>query len=841
MPGMKDAGTPARAVAATCWIVAGAILLAALLAGSSARPAAGARPGQAQEIELSAEAGFDGYAKVGAWIPVRITLRSAEPVDGQVVVEVPAAGARYAMTVSLSSPAERRLTLHVPPASVPIEVKFVSGGQARAQTAPYLRILSRADRLVLVVSDPPDGYSFLNDLPTPFGGSTRLAQMRIAQLPDRAAALSTLDAIVFSNVDTASLTRAQQGALRAWIVGGGHLILGGGPGALLTAGGLPGIAPAQASSALLATPMDSLLALARPDALAPLEEPASGALVPAVALAVISPDAAALAGSRETPLIVRRQIGRGLVDQLAFDPTLSPLRDWSGRGALFASLFAGRVDIPNSTGELRDAPSAGMAARAISVEMLPNIIVIAGFLLLYVLCLGPLNYLALRRISRLSWAWVTLPLLVAGFTLLGLATGFRLRGNEPHLHRLSLVSGDARMAGGPSYNLTGLFAPRRNTLDLSAGRNLPVEVEPREERDAALTVAEGEPTWIENIGLDGGETRVFYGLAEEALPEVRADLAFVPQRGASEPARILGEIINTTGAAFTGCALVAGHDYQAIGTLGANQRVQAEVSLVFGRPQSAVNFSGLQAGGAYDAGFAVPRQSSPASSATPASYGEPFDLSGASMYDALIGWRDYSGNRLAAIAEGGFVGALFAEAGARLGDGVMLACWEATDRSGIAVDGARVTDRGLRAWRLPVRNYLPGSASIIPPDAFAWSLRASSSSARPDASGLILEPGQHVFGFTPWFGVRAGADATVTVEYTFGDGTRLSSLDDTSLWLYEWDSAQYIQVVGGAMSNDARVSATGAFVSPAGELRVRVDNPARQVSLSNLQVSFQTP
>jgi len=350
---------------------------------------------------------------------------------------------------------------------------------------------------------------------------------------------------------------------------------------------------------------------------------------------------------------------------------------------------------------------------------------------------------------------------------------------------------------------------------------------------------EDEPTRIENISVGGSEARVFYGQSEAALPGVQADLEFVPPRGATEPASIIGEIVNQTSAAFTGCVLTAGHDYQAIGPLGPRQRIQAEVRLRYGRPQSVVNISGLRAGGAYDAGFVVARQTSPAASRAPAVYAEPFDLSGASMHDALIGWRDYAGDRLAAIAEGGFVGALFAEAGARLGDGVMLACWESADHSGIAVDGAQYTDRGLRTWRLPVRNYLPSGDSALPPDAFSWTLRASSSSARMDSRGLTLEPGQHVFGFAPWFGVRVSGDTTVTIDYVFGDGTRLSDLRDTSLWLYEWEAARYIQVVGGAMSDDAQVSATGAFVSPAGEVRVRVDNPSRQVTVSNLQASFR--
>ena len=49
---------------------------------------------------------------------------------------------------------------------------------------PPVHPLDEGDRLVLIVSDPADGLNFLNDLHTPFGGKTYVAQLRPEQIPE---------------------------------------------------------------------------------------------------------------------------------------------------------------------------------------------------------------------------------------------------------------------------------------------------------------------------------------------------------------------------------------------------------------------------------------------------------------------------------------------------------------------------------------------------------------------------------------------------------------------------------------------------------------------------------
>ncbi len=809
--------------------------------------------------QLSAEAGFNGYAKVDTWLPIHVALSSSVAVEGEIVV-VPedATDMRYATLVTLMPGVRREFTLYAPPGSNMVRVDFVSADRVLASVRPALRFLSRQDRLVAVLGDPPDTFNFLTALSTPFNGRTYVAQIALDRFPDRSAALAALDVLVLSNADTTAFGAAQHAALRAWLVDGGHLIINGGPGAVLVLSGLSDVAPARVSSALVATTLDGLLDFARPDVLFALTDNDSADLqAQAVTLSPVVPDAQTLAASRDTPLIIRRELGRGLVDQLAFDATLAPARDWAGKTALFAAIVGGRVDLPNALGAIRRDPRrdwrddypALVAARALPNAALPAFWGVAAFLLLYVLCLGPLNFMLLRRLRKPELAWISIPVVVVAFTVLGLATGFRLRGNEPQIHRLSVVLGDARLDdAATAHAVIGLYAPRRMILDVKLGRGLAREVGPASDTGAPsarrLALVYGDPDHLRNVEIGNTDVRAFYTRGEAGLPNVEADLRFVSGRSASDPARITGDILNASDVPLSGCVLVVGRDYAAIGDIGPNQRVPAEVRLYLNRPQSVMRLTQTQISASY-ATLAGMRRASPAASRAPAAYRDPFDMGGAKVIDMLIGWRDYGQDTMRAAAEANLVFALFGQPADRLGQGVNLACWDGLDRSGAGVEGASYTDRGLRVWRLPVQPYLidvraTGAPEVAaPPDVFTWQIRATSSSARLTEAGLNLAPGRHVLGFSPWLGLRMTGPITVVFQYEFSGSTRLSDLRETTFWVYDWQAGAYTQFVSGVNSPSGQAAVHGPYVSPAGEVRVRVDNESGLLTLSNAQISLR--
>ncbi|MCS7056873.1 MAG: hypothetical protein NZM18_11960 [Thermoflexales bacterium] len=805
-------------------------------------------------VSMTVDAGFNSYVKADAWIPLRVTLTNAgDPIEGEVVVTNSSLATieRFAQPVSLGRNARRQVMLYAPPESDSLEVQLVSGQQVVASVTPVTRQLDPADRLVLVASDPPDALNFIGDVRAPNGSTSALALLRLDQFPDRVAALAIADVIILDGVDTSALSLSQRAAIRQWVTGGGHLILAGGPSAELTLSGLSEIAPGSPARALIEADGSALTELAAPVAFAPLAAPPS-ASVPVIRLRSAAPHVRTLAGSNETPLILRREVGRGIVDQLAFSPSLAPLRDWPGRAVLFARLFGGRVGLANDLGTGDDSKAMTFAAAALTAADPPSPLVVGGFFALYVLAIGPLNFFILRGLRRLSWAWVTVPAIVIAFTVLGLLTGFRLRGNQPHMHRLSVTLGDAATGDAQTFGIFGLFSPRNTEVTLEAGRALIRLVEPPRNPDepaSAVTLAIGEPSRVVRIPVTNSNVRTIYARDGGTLPPISAALRFIPGT-ANTPASFAGTIRNDTAHQLHDCAVLAGKDYQAIGDIAPGVTTDVQLNLLVGHPHSLPRLRTINTGrerltGAQTFGFgAFGRSSRPSSSGKTVSLSGrayPFEQDALPLTDALVNWQDFSDEPIRQDAQFGLVSAVFdAEA---IGPGVYLGCWEWRDETGAQIAGADYTDRALRLWRLPVEQHLIGPGQMLPPDVFTWNIIATSASVELNDDGLLIEPGEHIIALVPWLDVRAtGRTSRVMLNIEFNNArTSLDALRAASIALYNWQTRNYDVVVDDASDLAAHNAHTGPYLSSGGQIFIKLVSPTDSLTLYRLATTVEIP
>ncbi len=805
-------------------------------------------------VAIVTEAGFNGYIKPGNWIPVHVTLNANEPVEGNIALSpLQDRSQRYGVDVSLARNTKKQLLLYAPPSNGPIEALFSSAGTVIGASNLTIHPLGDGDRLILVISDPSDGFNFLNDLHTPYGGMTYVAQMRPEQIPGYTPALNSVDVIIFNNIDTLALSAVQRDAIRVWVLGGGRLVLSGGPGARLTLGGFEDFAPARVGQSLQRGTVAGLRDLLIPNnvevsAVVSTSKPVSSTVLkpadliaPLVVLLPATNDAHSLVSSNDTPLIMRRQMGRGTVDQLAFDAAIAPLRDWDDVRFVFASFLGGIVGEPGSNSALREASMAINAARALPGASLPPFLIVAGFLLLYVIVIGPLNFYVLRRLNKLAWAWITVPGAVVLFAIIGYATGFRLHGNEPQVHRLSIITGDAQVTEARSQAIVGIFSPRRTLLDVATGHHLAEEIQPNPNQPDKVTFQFSEPNRLEKVAATNNDVRAFYLQGESILPRIEADLDFIPGRALSDTSMISGEIRNESSAAFKDCVLIVGKDYHAIGDIAPNAHVQSEVKLLLGKPQmslvlpaSRVTTSG------YVSSLGTNSGHNSRSSSVPTVFRSPFDMDGASLAEIILNWRSYP-DRLSEQAERGLVTAVYNNPTANAGTGVSLACWEDIDRVGAQVNDASYTDRGLRIWRLPVHPFLAGSSTVLPPDIFSWRIASSSSGVSLDQNGLTMQPGEHIIAITPWLNVRATGKVNVALGITASSNTSAAALRNSSVSVFDWGAQQFTRVITSVAVGPPTVALSGAYLSPSGELRVRVSVRDDDIMLTNVQTAVQFP
>ncbi|MCS7071833.1 MAG: hypothetical protein NZM00_10035, partial [Anaerolinea sp.] len=436
---------------------------------------AGGWPVEAQPeaaITIAVDAGFGGFYRADAWLPVHIDLTNAGPsMSGQVIVRPEtnpnAIGSAYATPVELASGARQRITLYVTARafSGPLRVELLADdGTVLGVGTDSIRAARPADRLYAVLTDAPAGAVDLTGARLG-GAQAQQVSWRIADLPDRAIGLSALDLILFHDVDTSALTDAQRAALHDWVIDGGQIIAAGGPNWRATASGLGDLLPLEPAGTRTVSDLDALARwLRRPSVEA-------GAL----AGSTVVTDGMPVVGARVlaalddgTPLIVRQVLGHGTVDYLTVDPGLAPLRGWAGLSDLWYTLHTARDPIPGWARGFTDWTAAQAAVEILpGFDPLPDALPLLLFLLAYILLIGPINYIVLNRINRREWAWVTIPALIVVFSIAAYALGTRIRGSDATLNHLTVVQVFPDLDRARADALIGMLAPRRGQYTLT--------------------------------------------------------------------------------------------------------------------------------------------------------------------------------------------------------------------------------------------------------------------------------------------------------------------------------------------------------------------------------------
>ncbi len=444
------------------------IILLAILLASMSSAFGGGQFARAQNggVTFSAAAGFDGYCKDKTWLPVRVEVENTGPdLDASVQVSYKnSAGGVTSTTTEVQLPTSSRKSFFVyifAEGSLREFAVSVLDGKTVLQKAKLpANCLAANILLVGVISDAPAAFDGLRDI-TPLGGTTRVAQLHIDDLPERYQAWEALDALVVSNADTGALTAAQKQALELWLSSGGKLFVTGGAQWQRTTAGLNEFLPLEIQSTRNVTDLSSLSAYAEDESLLRV-----GATI---TVGTMREGARSLVEQNGVPILSQRTVGFGEVYYLAADPSVNPLRDWAGMKTLYERSLAARPPLPPwASVSYADSYTINQVLGAMKELSMPPILLICGLLVFYMLVMGPLNFLVLRRAKRRELAWMTIPALVILFSCVFYGTGFSFRGVKPILNRLIIMQA---WDGAPQADvraLVGIYSPVRAEYDVTA-------------------------------------------------------------------------------------------------------------------------------------------------------------------------------------------------------------------------------------------------------------------------------------------------------------------------------------------------------------------------------------
>ncbi len=591
-------------------------------------PSAVGAPLRQAGAQMTARAGYgdNGSYLIGDWLPVYVTL--SNPVGGaslRVRVEVASSGqdpsgkaGSYAREVELPSPSRKEVTLYAYSAQFAntLDISLLQGDTTIGSTSVKVQgfeqpfntlvgVISSDSALLNVMQGETIGHSFTPlqspgyggmypPTPTPAvppGGSsaggfaqTTVVHMGIGDIPALSAALDDLGALVIDDADTGALQPDQKQALAGWVARGGSLVVVARPGGADALAGLAGLAPVTVKGTRSLPTLQALSDLVQ----TPLT-PTGSTLVSDATL--LNADVHLIASQDGVPLVAARDLGKGQVIYMALSPGLAPLKGWDGTVPLLKRLLAERpialsYGASIRTGNYYNSYSGGGAvftSQGGTIFDLPGLdlpapMLVGLFLLLYIVVIGPANFIILRRMRKAELAWITIPALIAIFAVGAYAIAYGSKGGDLVAIQANVVRTEPGLQQADTTQLLGLFSPLRRTYSLQAASDsVATEISPygySANLSSSAQVTGGNPTVINNVIVDTWSLKAF--IAEGSVP-AQSPLEATLRLGDNV---IEGTLHNRGSEGLQDVALIRGGAVQRIGYMmpGASTPVKLEVS-----------------------------------------------------------------------------------------------------------------------------------------------------------------------------------------------------------------------------------------------------------------------
>lgn len=417
-------------------------------------------------ITLQAQAAFDGAYQSGSWLPVTVTVQNDGP-DRRAAVQVGTGQSSFAAMLDLPRGARKSATVYayLPNRSRHLDVWLMEGDRRLAQDRVQLRPHTHTSHMIAAI-----GNTSLPRLPDQLvnGAEPILVTVDPLDLPDHPLGLSSFATLLLADVDTRLLSAEQRRALRDWVALGGQLLLSGGPGAAATLAGLDSeLQPVQ----ITGNRQLSAIELLGVEVNQPLTV---SDFAPIGAEALLPRPNRALAGD----LVVERALGQGLVGFVAPAITSNAFAGLVDSPLFWADLLELRQLLPLNFGpgmaDLDSFVEGNLAPVLTSLPALefPSLLLIGGLILLYILLVGPVSYVLLRRYDRLALGWLLIPLLTLIFSLAGYVLSYQQRGGDVVFNQVALLE---QVDGGQFLRLRsflGMFSPAQQAYSLTIGDQL---------------------------------------------------------------------------------------------------------------------------------------------------------------------------------------------------------------------------------------------------------------------------------------------------------------------------------------------------------------------------------
>jgi hypothetical protein len=497
---------------------------------------------------------------------------------------------------------------------------------------------------------------------------------------------------------------------------------------------------------------------------------------------------------------------------LTFDPALEPFSSWNGKENFYRQLMGLDVPRPVWGWGFQDWDAARQAVHVFPNRRTPGGIEIFGFLLVYVIVIGPVNALVLKRLKRRNLAWLTIPGLVILFSLAAFIYSIFGYSNQTVLNRLAVVQINADDKRAHVDGLIGILSPNQSSYSIEAGTGLLAHPIPIANQSGALSSnhpwsfleASGGSTIIDPIQVDAAGFEALAVEGQVPAADIHGDLTLQVN---GKDLLLTGVINNNSDIALENVVLLAPGGLQKLEPLGAHSSRNINFPIQSKDIQAGSNgFSRPNAGGLL--GLLAQQNGSLAA-----------DLTGSSANSSLQ--AEQRDTLLSAFAKTG-----------NQGEGsqgkIILAGWSSTSPLDAKLVG-QTPENVLSTLYLVSINCklaLKGETAVFDPVLFNWQALVYSGLSSPAPYNTYPGPGTASFIFRP---VQKSAFKSVNsllmhLENSDNSGNVPYTI---SLWDYSNKVWTPIPVAGWG---DYEIKPPEKFVNSDGEVRVQLDNKGNDAS-----------
>src|SRR3989454_1867983 len=528
-------------------------------------------------LTLAVQIGYQDVVKPGEWTPVTIALRNTgADVDGRLEIQQSLNAQPgvtgftiYQQPISLASGASKRVRIFLveDTTGATVTARVIQNGRITASQNSVTS--STTATLIGVLSDQSSAFDDFAAV-HPGGSAARVVHLHVDDVADSAIALRAFDILAIDDFATDGLTARQRAAIADFVEAGGNLLLGTGAAWHKTLAGLP-------ASILPVEPRATLNVHAAR---------AVGGRNIEVAIAD-GVNGRAWVSEGAVPLIVDRGVGAGVVTLATFDWNQDPIAGWSGTKDLLRQVLARAVFGAGSSGAnypngiafggpspaFGSQPSIASKSNALAPVLgnlpglnLPSLQLTAGLVLLYVLLVGPVNYLVLGAMRRRALAWITVPLIAVLAATGAYGAGVLTKGRSVQTNQVAILHLQPGWDRAYQETYTGVIPPSRGDYEARiAGDRLLIS--PIATNNGGFPSSSGSSIRVNvatsEVTLSGMTAFSLGGFGTETMttaPRLTARLQLVN-------GKFVGTIENHSDLTFTDAVLLAGDNFQTIGAL----------------------------------------------------------------------------------------------------------------------------------------------------------------------------------------------------------------------------------------------------------------------------------